>query len=242
MKRNILILEDKKSHRDVLYNIISDLKEDVEIYMAANARSAYQISMENHIHLFLVDIILHPEKPGDVMGLRFAQEMRETKKYQFTPLIFITSLEDPQLYSYSQLQCFYYIEKPFDPVMVRETVRRALHFPLADDTDRSVYFRKDGIVYAKQKKDIIYIENTRRKVVIHCVNDTLELPYKTFGQVMKEIDSNQFIQCSRQMIINKNYIEHIDYANRYVKLKQIDAPVEIGTIMKSKFKDKIGEK
>ncbi len=241
-KRNVLILEDKKSHREALYKIITDLAQNITIYTASNVHSAYQIAMENHIHLFLLDIILCPEKPGDVMGLRFAQEIREIKKYQFTPLIFITSLEDPKLYSYSKLHCFGYIEKPFSVEQVRKSVLKALEFPVEDDTERFVYFRKDGIVYAKCIKDIIYIENARRKVIIHCKNDVLEIPYKTCEELMNEMDSKYFVQCSRYTIINKRYIEEIDYTNRYIKLKHVKAPVEIGVIMKNKLKGKIGDR
>lgn len=240
MIRNILILEDKKEHRDALEKIVSSIAEDIATYTAADVQRAYQISMENHIHLFLVDIILCPEKPGDVLGLRFAQEIREIKKYQFTPLVFITSLEDPKLYSYSQLHCFGYIEKPFSPVQVKKTILKALEFPIEDDVERFAYFRKDGIVYAKCIKEIIYIENARRKVVIHCKDDILEIPYKTCDEILKEIDSASFVQCSRYVIVNKNYIEEIDYANRYVKLKNIKSPIEIGITMKNRLKERLG--
>lgn len=242
MKRNILILEDNINHREALYRIVSELAQDIMIYMASNVHKAYQIAMENHIHLFLVDIILCPDIPGDVLGLSFAQEIREIKKYQFTPIVFITSLEDPKLYSYSQLHCFKYIEKPFSVEQVRRTVAKALEFPTIDEEERFVYFRKDGIIYAKCIKDIIYIENGRRRVVIHCRNDILEIPYKTCDEILREMDSKRFIQCSRYVIINRKYIEEIDYTNRYIKLKYIDAPIEIGVTMKNKFKQKIEDK
>lgn len=241
MKRNVLILEDKAEHMEALNKIVSGLAQDTKIFTASDVRTAYQIIMENHIHLFLVDIILCPERTGDVMGLQFAQETRKIKKYQFTPIIFITSLEDPKLYSYSQLHCYGYIEKPFSPDKVRKMVMKALEFPVEDDEERFVYFRKDGIVYAKQICDIVYIENIRRKVVVHCKNDILVIPYKTSEEILREMDSELFIQCSRYAIVNKRYIEEIDYVNRYIKLKYINEPVEIGAIMKNRLKEKLGE-
>lgn len=126
MKRNVLILEDKKKHREALYKIISSLAQDIVIYTAADMQSGYHIAMENHIHLFMIDIILHPEISGDVSGLKFAQKLGKIKRYQFIPLIFITSLENPQFYPYSQLYCYSYIEKPFSVKRVRETVLNAL--------------------------------------------------------------------------------------------------------------------
>ena len=174
------------------------------------------------------------------MGLRFAQKVREIKRYRFTPLVFITSLEDPQLYSYKQLHCLRYIEKPFDPKQVESIVLEALEFPAQDDEERFAYFRKDGIIYAKHIHDIIYIETKRRKSVIHCKNDVLEVPYKTSDEILQELDSERFVRCSRYAIINVKYIEYLDFTNRYIKLKYVATPIEIGNSMKNKLKERLG--
>ena len=115
----------------------------------------------------------------------------------------------------------------------------ALEFPIRDDEERVAYFRKDGIIYAKNINDIIYIENIRRKVVIHCKNDVLDIPNKTSDEIMKELDCDLFVQCSRYAIINTKYIEYVDFTNRYINLKDIEVPVEIGYSMKRRFKEKL---
>lgn len=239
MSRKVLIVEDNKVHIDALQKILTDLNRDLLIYCASDIQSALQIALEQHIHLFLVDIVLDAQKPGDVSGLNLVREIRGITKYKFTPLIFLTSLEDPKLYAYSQLHCFGYIEKPFGCEQVRETVLAALEFPVKEEDDRCVYFRKDGIVYSVYVKDIIYIESSKRKLKIYCVNDELEIPYRTCEEILKDMDSASFIQCSRYCIINKNYIEQIDYTNRFVKLKNIEKPIEIGAIMKKAFKRRL---
>lgn len=239
MRKNILLLEDKPSHREALYKIISGIPGDIRIHMASDVQRAYQIVMDYHIHLFLVDIILRPELPEDVLGLRFAQRIREIKRYRFTPLVFITSLEDPQLYSYKQLHCLRYIEKPFDPEQVKSIVLEALEFPTQDDEERFAYFRKDGIIYAKHIQDIIYVETKRRKSVIHCKNDVLEVPYQTSDEILRQIDSEHFVRCSRYAIINIKYIEYVDFTNRYIKLKYVTSSIEIGNSMKTKLKERL---
>lgn len=241
MWRKILILEDNKVHMEALYKILKELPTKVQIYCASDSKTALQISLEQHIQLFLIDIILDTHKPGDVSGLDFAREIRGISKYKFTPLIFITSLEDPKLYSYSQLHSFAYIEKPFSIAHVRDTVLNALEFPVKDDDSRYIYFRKDGIIYSKCIGEIVCVENNRRKVKIYCTNDTLEVPYKTCEEMLRELDSEAFIRCSRYCIINKRYIEQIDYINRFIKLKYMAEPVEIGAVMKKEFKRRIGD-
>ncbi|MDE6627054.1 MAG: LytTR family transcriptional regulator DNA-binding domain-containing protein [Lachnospiraceae bacterium] len=241
MQRNILIVEDNETHMNALYAIIEELHKDVRVYCANSIEKAFQLALEYHIHLFLIDIILNTKKPGDVSGLSFAKEIRGVVKYKFTPLVFITSLEDPKLYSYSQLHCLGYIEKPFSVAQVRDTILDALEFPVREEDDRYAYFRKDGIVYSVYIKDIIYIQSIRRKIKIFCVNDELEIPYKTCGEILKELNSKSFIACSRYCIVNRKYIEQIDYVNRYIKLKYINSPVEIGVVMKKAFKEKMDD-
>lgn len=239
MLLKVLIVEDNKAHMDALCKILKDLNRDLQVYCAYNLAEAFRLALEQHINLFLVDIILKTDKPGDVSGLNFVREVRDISKYKFTPVIFITSLEDPKLYSYRQLHCFGYIEKPFSVEQVRTTVLDALEFPTKEDDERYVYFRKDGIVYSKCIKEIIHIENSKRKIVIYCINDKLEIPYKTCEEILKELDSDLFVQCSRYDIINRKYIEQIDYINRFVKMKYTEAPVEIGVIMKKSFKQRM---
>lgn len=239
MRRNILIVEDNEAHRSALCAIIQDLHKDVRVYCADSIDEALKLTLQHPIHLFLVDIILNSEKPGDVSGLEFAQQLRGIDKYKFTPLVFITSLEDPKLYSYIQLHCLGYIEKPFSVAQVRDTILDALEFPVKDADDKYLYFRKDGIVYSVHVKDIVYIESCRRKVKIVCVNDELEVPYRTCNEILSDLNSRTFAKCSRYCIVNKKYIEYIDYANHYIKLKHVSYPIEIGVVMKKEFKKSV---
>ena len=239
MIRKILIIEDNVLHMDTLCKIIEESPVNIRVYCASDVKQAFQIALEQHIHLFLIDIILNMQKPGDVSGLSFAREIRGISKYRFTPLIFITSLEDPKLYSYSQLHCFGYIEKPFSVAQVRDAILNALDFPIKNDDERCIYFSKDSIVHSVCIKYIVYIEISRRKIKIHCTYDELEIPYITCEEMLQKLDSNSFIQCSRYCIVNRNYIEHIDYTNRFIKLKNTEFLIEIGVTMKKAFKHRV---
>lgn len=239
MTHNILIVEDCSIYADAISKIIMDMELDTEIFCTRSEEEAYQILARQRIHLFILDIILDNKNSGDVSGLHFAEEIRKNSKYKYTPIIFITALEDPKLYTYSQLHCYKYIEKPFSIPQVRETISGALQIPIIPDDDKFIYFRKDGIIYSKKVKEIVYIESSRRKLCIYCVDEMLEIPYKTTEQILKEMDSESFVQCSRYAIVNRNYIEQIDYTNRFVKLKYVEKPVEIGRVMGKVFRQKI---
>lgn len=233
--KTVLIIEDNARSMEMLMRIVRDIDEDINIKCASDIDKAYKLALENLIDVFLVDIILDPYNPGDVSGVRFADNIRELKKYTYTPIIFITSLEDPKLYAYSDLRCFQYIEKPYNVEKVSKIVREALNMPIMRESSQNVYFRKDGILYRKEVSEIIYIENTRRGRILHGTDGDLELPYKPCKDIMDELQSDKFVQCSRYAVINKDYIERIDEVNRFVKLKGRSEQVEIGIVFKKRF-------
>lgn len=239
MTNNILVVEDNPVFCTAITKIIEDLHLDTLITCVHTAEEAYQVLATKRINLFILDIILNSSDSGDVSGLHLADNIRQMAKYKYTPIIFITSLEDPKLYTYSQLHCYEYIEKPFNSEHVQKTIREALEIPVAKEEDKRVYFRKDGIIYSKHLSEIIYIESVRRKIIIHCINDVLEIPYKSTTKILEELDSDKFIQCSRFAIVNKEYIDFIDYTNKYIKMKYYDTPIDIGRVLLKSFKQQI---
>ena len=234
--RNILILEDKVEHSEALKKIVEEACCDVRIFVAANILEASAIAADRTIHLFLLDIVLRPNKPGDVLGLKFATELRKSSQYEFTPIVFVTALEDPMLMAYKKLNCLAYIEKPFKKEKVREVVEKALRFPIKESKDKIVYFRKDGIIYAKEASKIIWIESQGRKIKIYCKDETLVIPYKTCEEMLRDLDSDWFVQCSRNSIVNRRYIKDIDYTNRFINMSGVSEPIEIGVVMKKRFR------
>lgn len=227
MIRNILVIEDKEPHMKALHKILEEIP-GVKVFEAHNIAEAYCVLSFNAIHLFMVDIILDTSVNDDVSGLNFVRELRNNKKYKFTPVIFVTSLEDPKLFSYSELRCFGYVEKPYDRNMVHKLVCEALEFPVPKEEDKKLFFRKDGIILAVDTKELVYMEIANRTLNIYTTNDKLALPYKSLSTVVKELDGGTFIKCSKYVVFNKNYLEHIDLINRYIHLKGKKESIEIG--------------
>lgn len=174
--------------------------------------------------------------PGDTSGIRFVEAVRRINEYEFTPVIFITSLEDPAMYAYAQLHSFSYIEKPFDIDCVKDAIAKALRMPQAHINDRQMFFRSDGILFPVKCSEIIYIENIDHKAHFHKVTgEELIIPKKTCRQILEEADNDALIQCNRGVIINRNYIEHIDLTNRCIRMRGIDAGIVIGVTFVKKI-------
>jgi len=235
MCSKVLILEDNNQTAKTLRKIILDINSHIEVEIVNSLSDAYVIIMEKTIDVFIIDIILDTQCPGDTSGMRFVQKIREIPKYSFTPVIFITALSDPELYAYRELHSFGYIEKPFSKDKVKQLLEQALLYKTPIKEERKVYLKNDGVLYAIDFEDIIYVQVRHHKMFLYTKNYFLEIPHKTIKTFMKENESIHLIQCSRNTLINFDYIDTIDLVNKYVKLKGIKESFDIGITFKEKL-------
>lgn len=232
--KKILIVEDNEKHMEALYKLLSNI-EGIEIFKAYNMTEACYMLSLREFSLFVVDIILDTNNANDASGIELVKHIRDIGKYQFTPIVFITSLEDPQLCAYRDLHCYQYIEKPFDRDYVLKVINQALKYESPKKEKEYVYFKKSGILYSVVVKDITHIEINRKKTKIYTVGDCLELGYHTVSDILDKLSSDNFVICNRGTIINRKYIEFVDYTSRYVKLFNVSESFEIGPSMKKHF-------
>lgn len=235
--RKILVLEDNLAALEHLAGIIREVDMKNTVYCFADIKSAYQCAMEKTIDLFLIDIILDTNRPGDVSGLKFSENIREVERYRFVPVIFITALEDSRLYTYEKLHCYSFIEKPFDEEKVKRSVEQCLKFPETGKGNKTLFFRKEGIILAVEREDITYAQSSGHIMHIYTrQGDILKVPYITLKKLLEETDSPDFIQCSRNTIINKKYVQNVDIPNRMIHLKDDSGMVEIGVMFRKHMK------
>jgi len=236
--KKILILEDNITTLTNLTQIVQSINNNNIVYSYYDLKTAYKCAMDNRIDLFIIDIILERHKPGDVSGLEFVENIRKIIQYEFIPVIFVTSLEDARLFTYEKLHCYSFIEKPFDANQIRKVVEQSLRFDEFRNIPKDLYFRKDGIILSINSDDIVYLECINHIMYIHTNNkDILEIPYITLKELIKKIDSKDFIQCSRNTLVNKNFIYNIDIPNRLISLKESRGNLEIGMTFKAKLRE-----
>ena len=222
--------------------LLSQIMQEVDIqnvvYLFDNIKDAYQCALEKRIDLFIIDIILDTSRPGDSSGLKFVENIRKIKHYSFVPVIFVTSLEDARLYTYENLHCYSFIEKPFDVERLKLLTEQCLRFPETENTSKTLYFRKDGIILAVERDELVYAESIDHVMHIHTSRrDTLKIPYITLKKLLEEADSSNIIQCSRNALVNKQYVQNVDIANRIIQLKDDYGRVEIGVMFKKYVKE-----
>lgn len=243
MKKTILIIEDNSEQLNWLKQLVISADENVAIYAVQSAEQAYSILMERTIDIFMVDIILNVNDPGDMSGMQIVEKLRSIPKYMFTPVLFITALEDPTMYAYTNLNCLGYIEKPFEPEKVLKLLKKALCYTTNRGEDVFLSFRKDGLVYPVDVKKIVYMETNNHVMSIHVSDgECLEIPYITCKQILNKTDTDCLIQCSRNTLVNKNYVSGIDVANRYIILKDDFGVIGIGVTYRKRISAEFGNR
>lgn len=237
--KKILLLEDNKTTLEYMKKVVQEVPIKSNVYSCDNIKDAYKSALEKTIDLFIVDIILDVSNPGDSSGLKFVDSIRQIERYNFIPVIFVTSLEDARLYTYEKLHCYSFVEKPFDAKRLKELVVQCLNFPSSRKEEKTLYFRKDGIILAVERDDIVYAESINHIMHIYTSNkDQMSIPYITLKKLIEEADSPNMIQCSRSTVVNKAYIHNIDFPNRMIQLKNNLGRVEIGIMYKKYLREK----
>lgn len=234
----VLIIEDKKESRDLLARIVREIDSDAMVYAVEDEDKAYSITMKKSIDVFLVDIILHPERTGDQSGAVFAQNIRNIERYFFTPIIFITTLYDTKMCMFSAVQCFGFVEKPFDIEKTKKMIAKAMRYHTNELEEKSYIFHTEGLLGSVLVNDILFIESRNHKLHMRTKKDDVIIPYKSCKQILEELDSDDFVKCNRSTIVNMRYIERIDSPGRYIYLKGSDDILEIGPVMKKYFLDR----
>ena len=235
--KKVLILEDNGLMLECLSGIVQEVGVKTEVFPFDNAKDACQCALKSTIDLFIIDIMLEAHKSGDTSGLSFVEDIRRIKRYGFTPVIIVTALYDQKLITYEELHCYSFIEKPFDKDRLKTLIEEALAFPGTDSGTKTLKFRKGGIILAVERARIVYVESINHILNIHTTNDVMRIPYKTIKDFLEEVDSNDFLQCSRSIVVNRRYVHNVDLVNRVIQFQEGMGRVDIGTMYKNQVKE-----
>ena len=235
MQKKILVLEDNNKSAAMIKQLIQECDRKAKVYIEKDLDRAYALVMQNTIQLFIIDVILDTARPGDASGIRFVKSVRDISRYKHTPVIFITAMQDPEIYAYRELHCYGYIEKPFAIDQVRKLLRDAMDYNETDQKEYVLHFRKDGVLYPISCSDIVYAQSTNHQICFYLANGTeFTVHYKTCKQILEEAEYDDFIQCNRGTIVNRKYITNIDVTNGLITLEK-NIKIDIGIRFKKKF-------
>lgn len=232
---DILILEDSIDTKNALEAIIKPCSSEIRVFFAANLKQAEELLDEQDFCLFFLDVNLSGNNIADASGIKFAKSLRKRTQYEFTPIVFVTSMLEFELLSYRETQCYRYIIKPFHDSEIRELVLKVINNQRQKEHPQ-VIVKKAGINYSLNIDEIIYIEAMPRGIIIHLIDENLEVKYLSIKQMMEKLSNEHFIQCHRMCVVNVSYIDYVDQVNRVIKLKDNYGTVDIGVTYKAEIR------
>lgn len=87
------------------------------------------------------------------------------------------------------------------------------------------------MVYAECNNHTMYIYKKQ--------GDIFKVPYLTIKKLLQDVDTDKIIQCSRNTVINKDYIYKVDIPNRIIELKNSYGKIDIGIMFKKHIKERL---
>lgn len=236
---SIILVEDDYMQREILKKMIVSKYEDIEIYEADSESSALEIINKHYINIFLIDISLKESS-----GLELARNIRDISKYEFSPLIFLTTHVDYMLQAFKQIHCYDYIIKPYNKEDVLAMLNKFIVCEnsqlnnIKDDDKEVIITLKNGIYVGIKTNDIFFIEVKGKNCDINTINGVYIANNISLKKILEMINCKFIIQSHRAFAISTNYmlkVEKLDSKLSEVYFENYSKTALLGY----KFKDNI---
>lgn len=239
--RNILIIDSNTEKVKTIVGLLEEVCDKPSIHVVNNGSDAFSFLLEKTIDVIILDVVVAVDKCGNNSGLKLVQCIRELDRYLFTPIIFITAIEEAELLAYSILHCFAYVKKPYKTEELRSLFKKALRYKTPRKEKGSIIFRNKGQIFAVEINKMVCIEWLNHKLYILMADgSTIQVSYRTCKEILDEIDADYMIQCSRGIIFNRKYVRGVDISDRKIVLKNNLGKKPIGPTYQESVLRKLG--
>lgn len=233
MRKQVLIVDSDDRQ---IQRIAGGLKETamqsgnrMDIYTSNTLQEAGAIMDEVEIDVLILDTVYKGVDLEECPGIKWAQSVREDKKYVSLPIIFISSIMESRLCAYREINCLGFLPRKFKVEELCRVLEKAMYHRTPREAEKSFLVRAQGIIYPIKIKDILYVEVLNRVLYIYQINgEVLKMPHKPLRDFQMEADSKCLIQCNKSMLLNTLYVERLDSKEGLVLLKQDDIELPVG--------------
>ncbi len=168
----------------------------------------------------------------DYNGMILADQIRKMGQYNFTPIVFITSMPTREIEAYRQIGWCYYLLKPFTDQELEAILEKVLvdYFDAQKKDMSQITLDYKGHTQKVYLEDIAYVEYKLRRILIKFINDEEPHRYKymPLKQFAKDL-SDDFIQIHQSLLVNKKHIKNIDRNRHTMVVHGADRALPIGS-------------
>ena len=233
MRKQILIVDSDDRQIRRIAGVVKETAVQsgnrMEIYVANTLEEAGIIIEDIEIDVLILDSVYKGMALEKYPGIMWAQKIREYEKYISLPIIFISSLSEPKMYAYREINCMGFLPRQFNGEELQRILEKAMYYSTVREWDKSICVRAQGIIYPIRIKDILYVEVLNRVLYIYQINGAvLEMHHKPLRDFRAEVDSKCLIQCNKSMLINTLYVADVDEQEGYVTLSKEGVQLLVG--------------
>lgn len=213
----IVIVDDNQDSIEILQYFISQLPDFKILAVCSNGEELIEAVMKEKPQLILADINM-PKKNG-------IQAIEECRRFQSNlNFIFITGYDDYAVEAFN-LSAVDYIVKPVEKSRLylalekaKMIISRKISLPIDaaiaindEVKEKRLPIKFNGSLFYIPLNDIIYIEKSIKKSLIHTQEKTYE-SYENISDLINMLDES-FYQTHRSYIVNLSKISHITPRN-----------------------------
>ena len=142
-------------------------------------------------------------------GMDGMETARHLKELTDALLIFVTGVKE-QVFQAFDVGAFHYLMKPIDQDKMTDVLKRAMQeVEKKNSSPRYLLVKAEGSHHKIPVEDILYVENSGRKVILHTKNGSLEY-YERMNH-LAEILGEGFYRCHRGYLVALSAISGYDH-------------------------------
>jgi len=217
-----LILDTDNKMVEFWMKRIQEWLPDTEIVCCKTKQEALWNSMIREIDIFIVNLVLEEKNRYKMSGLEFLVEIRKKPIYKLTDVIICTDIDDQHFFSYPNLHCYRYIEKPLREQDLRECYELLFYTDdrkrRMESNDSFIYIRNNRGFFCVDASVVVRMEIHKNRSLLITETEELEIDSRLANAMKEDLIHRGWIQCNRSDYVNKKYI--LLYYQGFLKLKK----------------------
>lgn len=199
----IAVCEDNEIHRDIMEHLLNRYSSERSIpfeFVPYEYGINFLYDMEEGAYFDIVFLDIYME---DTMGNEIAHQLR-AMGYQ-GEIVFLTASPDFAIESYD-VDASGYLLKPLDYEKLKMVMDR-----ITRNIAPSTYqIRQRTTVTKVVYHEILYIESSNSKCILHTESGGAYTIYKTLNTIEKELGDRRFLRCHQSFLVNMDHIKQIE--------------------------------
>lgn len=198
----IAVCEDNQLQRDIIVHLLNRCSAErslpVELVSYEYGMNLlYDVEEGAHFDIAFLDIYLL-----DTMGNELAHRLRSLG-YR-GKIVFLTASPDFAVEGYD-VAASGYLLKPISYERLKTMVDR-----ITEHVDLNTYqVQRRATVTRIAHRDILYIESSNSKCMIHTVSGGVHTAYKTLNTIEQELNDPCFLRCHQSYLVNMDHVRQI---------------------------------